>query len=543
MSDSPETLPDVSGYRVDGVLGRGGFGVVYRATRSADGLAAAIKVSSVSDPSAEARLFYEGNVLRSIGPPAVPEVFTTGVVPGGRPFLSMELVALPTLEKRLADFAGPVPEALFERWAKSILRTVQVIHESGVIHRDVKPQNIFVDDAGSSARLIDFEIARAEKISGPDTSAEGLLGTAEYMAPEQCEGREDLDVRVDLYALGVIFYQMLTGRRPFEGTAADLRQAHMNLRPPPPSQLASVPRPLEVWVMRCLEKERARRFESAGMMREALDQTLNALRASLGDTYLTRMTPTPGATASNSAPTMAEGPVRKKRSMALLFFESTVEGPTLQSEAQSSAGKVAYLSGKRCVFAYGDEVSDNPVRRAHAAADALRRKGMAERVLVDLAQVSCIQRRAGAPVVYSSPLFQRAEQYPPVSIAPGVVLTPAAAAVLPEVETAPLTGHPLWRVPSEKKDSQQVTVVATGAEALFGQKNLLASLLESAKAVFRGPGLPTMATVIGETGYGKSSLASAVLLELQAMGGKAWTLRAREASGGHSQEVTRELLR
>src|SRR6267378_6273648 len=245
---------DVPGYRVERMLGQGGFAVVLSAV-TPDGQRVALKVATSGDAVASAQLASEEKALRAIGPPVAPAVLGSASLPDGSPYLALELLQAPTLAERLREIAGPMQRAELAVRAKELCDAVGAVHAAGYIHLDLKPENVFLTARGT--RLIDFGLARRVK-ERPDRKA-AFAGTAQYASPEQCEERWDLDPRADLYAVGVLLFEMTTGRPPFTGEAQAMREAHIGVRPPRPSDFAPVSAALEQVVLRALAKERGRR--------------------------------------------------------------------------------------------------------------------------------------------------------------------------------------------------------------------------------------------------------------------------------------------
>ncbi|MCC6652833.1 MAG: serine/threonine protein kinase [Candidatus Eisenbacteria bacterium] len=255
-------------YRVVALLGRGGMGEVYRADDLKLGEAVALKFLPErfeADSALRERLLGEARLARQVAHPNVCRVYDVGEVEG-RLFLSMEYVDgedLATLLRRI----GRLPNEKALQLARQMCAGLQVAHELGIVHRDLKPSNIMIDGRGR-ARITDFGLAAiAESLGGAEMGA----GTPAYMAPEQMEGRE-VTVRSDVYALGLVLYELFTGAHAFEGqTAAELLDAKRSRTPSSPSQLAPGTDPLvERVLLRCLSPDPAGRPASAADVARAL---------------------------------------------------------------------------------------------------------------------------------------------------------------------------------------------------------------------------------------------------------------------------------
>ncbi len=269
-------------YQVLAPLGAGGMGEVYRARDSRLGREIAIKVlpSDVDrDAGRLARLEREARVVASLNHPNIVTLYSIEDADGVR-FLTMELVEGETLDRH--RIRGGMPAERVAELGLALAEALVAAHARGVIHRDLKPGNVMLARDGR-LKVLDFGLARpamtrqaldltrATTVEGPLTVAGELVGTLPYMAPEQLRG-EPLDARTDLFALGIVLFELLTGRRPFEGsTPATLSSAILRDPPPPISSLRpDAPAHLVTLITRCLEKEPSRRFASAAEVASAL---------------------------------------------------------------------------------------------------------------------------------------------------------------------------------------------------------------------------------------------------------------------------------
>jgi len=270
-------------YRALSLVGKGGMGEVFEAEHVALGKRVVVKVLHphvAGRADWVDRMRLEGQALARLGHPNVVEVFDIGVTPAGRPFLVMERLFGRTLAAELAA-RGALPAHEAVSIACQALAGLSAAHEVGLVHRDVKLDNIFLCDAAGAAaprvKLIDFGITKV--VGGGRAPAplevgtdEGVaLGTPRFFAPEQVAG-EPVDARTDVYAMGVVLYALFTGRVPFcELTElADLFYAHQWLVPPPPSSLVPACAAFDALVLKAMEKRPEARFQSARAFAEAL---------------------------------------------------------------------------------------------------------------------------------------------------------------------------------------------------------------------------------------------------------------------------------
>lgn len=244
--------------------------VVYRACNP-QGEPVALKILfPPPDVGAEilARFEREARTAARLNHPAIVRVIDVGQA-DGRAFMVMPLIKGQTLAIRLAQ-VGKFDEATAADVAWQIADALYYAHGHGVVHRDVKASNILLTDDGR-ALLTDFGVAQA--LDDPSLTHTGhTVGTPAYMAPEQATGAQAIDGRADLYSLGVVLYQMVTGRVPFEGTTPQVLHAHVYQPPPPPSTIAAVSPGMEAVIMQALAKDVSHRFQTGAAMAHALAQ-------------------------------------------------------------------------------------------------------------------------------------------------------------------------------------------------------------------------------------------------------------------------------
>jgi serine/threonine protein kinase len=257
-------------YQIIEELGRGGMGRVYKATDTKIKEKVALKLIKpeiASDKKTLERFGNELKIARKITHKNVGKMFDINDAEGTH-FITMEYVSGQDL-KGLIRQSGQLGIGTALSIAKQVCEGLAEAHKVGVIHRDLKPSNIMIDREGS-VRIMDFGIARSLKEKGI-TGAGVMIGTPEYMSPEQVEGKE-VDQRSDIYSLGVILYEMVTGRVPFEGdTALTIAVKHKTEEPKDPKELNSqLSEDLSKVILRCLEKDKDKRFQSAGEVRAEL---------------------------------------------------------------------------------------------------------------------------------------------------------------------------------------------------------------------------------------------------------------------------------
>jgi tRNA A-37 threonylcarbamoyl transferase component Bud32/predicted esterase len=284
----------VSHYRVIERIGGGGMGVVYLAEDQRLGRRVALKFLADSyrdDANAVARLRREARAASALNHPSICTTYDVEEA-GGQSFIAMELLEGGTLADTLRS--GPLPLARLLDLAIQVTDALDVAHDRGILHRDIKPANLFVTSRGQ-AKILDFGLARvAAPDAGPgdaSTDAETrnvdlsaltargtIVGTAAYMSPEQIR-QEALDGRSDIFSLGVVLYEAVAGRRPFDGdSVASVMTAVLRDTPPSPRHVRpELPAAVDALVMKCLEKDRQARYPTAAALLADLSAARNAL--------------------------------------------------------------------------------------------------------------------------------------------------------------------------------------------------------------------------------------------------------------------------
>jgi formylglycine-generating enzyme required for sulfatase activity len=346
ISPRDREAPPVPGYEILEELGRGGMGVVYKARQVGLNRIVALKMilaGSHAGDTEVARFRIEAEAIARLHHPNIIQVYEIGQwqpTPAGPPlpFFSLEFCPGGSLEQKLRG--TPLPPEQAATLVQILARAMHTAHEAGVIHRDLKPANVLLA-ADGTPRITDFGLARKIGTQGL-TNPGAVMGTPSYMAPEQANCEHDVGPPADIFALGAILYECLTGRPPFKGTTA-LETVYQVLfvDPVPPSQLQPrVPRDLETITLACLRKEPGRRYASAGALANDLGHFL------LGEPITAR----PVGTFERGLKWIRRHPVVAALSAALVFvtliafvsilWELRIATAALDSEKQARSARV-----------------------------------------------------------------------------------------------------------------------------------------------------------------------------------------------------------
>ena len=292
-------------YRIQRKLGAGGMADVYLAEDQELGRRIAIKILNerhANDDQFIERFRREAKNAAALNHPNIVSIYDRGEAEETY-YIAMEFLDGRTL-KELIVSRGAAPVNVAIEYARQILSALRFAHRHGIVHRDIKPHNVMVDGEGR-VKVTDFGIARAG--TSQMTEAGSIVGTAQYLSPEQARGGE-VDPRSDLYSLGIVLYELLTGKTPFDGeTPVEIAMKHLSTAPQPPSKLRpDVPPELDMVVMRALAKNPDDRYQSADEMEGDLDRVARGARVSATtvDTATQVLRPAAAATAAATAATM-----------------------------------------------------------------------------------------------------------------------------------------------------------------------------------------------------------------------------------------------
>ena len=292
-------------YRIVRKLGAGGMADVYLAEDQELGRRVAIKILNgrhANDAQFIERFRREAKNAAALNHPNIVSIYDRGEAEHTY-YIAMEYLDGRTL-KELVVGRGPAPVNVAVEYARQILSALRFAHRHGIVHRDIKPHNVLVDREGR-VKVTDFGIARAG--ASQMTEAGSIVGTAQYLSPEQARGSE-VDQRSDLYSLGVVLYELLTGQAPFDGdTPVEIAMKHLSATPRPPSHIRrDVPRDLDMVVMRALAKDPEARYQSADEMEADLERVLRgaAVAAATTDFATAIMPALPAPVEAETAATM-----------------------------------------------------------------------------------------------------------------------------------------------------------------------------------------------------------------------------------------------
>jgi tetratricopeptide (TPR) repeat protein len=538
----------IDGLTLDRLLADGGFAEIRHAHDGERSLAVKIaREHGDSHVQREAEIL--ATLARRLRPElsAVATLVRDGVTTDGRRFLALELVGGESLAEVFTRQGAQAPGAVAGPFA-ALCRSIAAIHGAGVVHRDLKPSHVLFRQDGS-ATIIDFGLARIigqpDDDGGASTSLDATRtgeqrGTPMYMAPEQWLGRGPFDQRTDVYALGVILYQWLTGHPLFSGSMAEIRHGHVAMRRPRPSERVPLPPAVDEVVLRSLARDPGERFAQASELAQAFLDALSAAPSR----------PDP------------ERPAERDESVALLGLRTQAHAVALTELAAQHGAVIAVATPERCVlaFPFAPSVSAG-LRMAMATAALCASRLGASQCVVHLARLR-VRRRGQRVRVSGEPLARPQdwhEGWPsgwpraaPAwrdgagrdhAAAGPVLLTAAAATYFENAGPAcpDARASPADAAPAGPRAVHVLPPVDPASVALRGRDPLVASLLGELRAALVRSSGPAL--LVGETGMGKTRVLHAVARDLRARGDcRVLYLRGASPADRDAGELPRALL-
>jgi len=453
-------------YQVGRLLGRGGMGVVMAAHHLLLDTEVALKFLTATEPELVARFSREARAAARIQSEHVARVLDVGAVANGAPFMVMEYLAGEDLSQILAR--GPLPHVEAVDYVLQACEAIAEAHALGIVHRDLKPANLFLTQRAhgrSMVKVLDFGISRGGARGMPTLTGSGLLGSPQYMSPEQWTDSRAVDSRSDLWSLGVVLYEMLAGRRPFDGESFPAIFTAIANDAPPPLPPGLVPAGLEEAVLQCLEKEKGGRFQDVASLARAigpfgspasrplLDRIAHIgafKRTAIADTALAESLATPASPAGHTA-----GASRADAAVAAMDLPvgGTVALPSSANAGSPRAGEAA-ASGRQSAPGKPAPRPSTPRKPAATPSSTVPVKvislGLAAVGAIAVVAVVIVRvvasdhgkRSSAAEAVVTpspspSPSPSPAPTPPPAAVIPPPVVTAPPAEAAPAVKAAP----------------------------------------------------------------------------------------------------------
>jgi len=438
-------------YEISSVIGEGGMGVVYAARHRALGKRFALKAlrrDLATDREIAARFMQEARTAASVSHPGLVEITDFGTLPTGQPFFVMELLEGQSLSQ-LIRRGGPIPAARGIEIVRQIADALGTAHEHSIVHRDLKPDNIHIS-SGVAGRdhvtIVDFGLAKVVGASRL-TRAGMVFGTPHYMSPEQAQG-DPTDHRADIYALGVVMYEMFTGRVPFEADSyMGVLTKHMYMAPTPPSQLVGIDKlgVLEDIILRCLEKKPEHRYRTLRELIGDLELALNP--AGTRTLIARRRRPTPRSLLADEL----ELPSREERAARLeaSLLKPWPWGPIMIVGGLFLAGIAGMLAFRSFIIAR-PPAAQTPALAAASAALAGEQAALAPSEAAPVVP-PMLEPSAPRAVSSASAALSALPATPSAASAPAVPALRAQAAPPPRAAARAVVSHPSPTPAAEKK--------------------------------------------------------------------------------------------
>ncbi len=433
----------VGSYRVLRQIGEGGMGAVYLGEHVMLGRPAAIKIllpTLSHNREMVGRFFNEARATTAIRHPGIVELYDFGFLPDGAAYIAMEMLDGESLASRLRR-VGRLPVAMAIDFGRQVAAALHAAHGRGITHRDLKPDNMFLirdPEIGERVKLLDFGIAKLVTEEGGNRTRTGVvMGTPVYMSPEQCRGTADLDSRADLYSLGCVLYELVTGRPPFVAeSAGDIIAHHLYFEPEPVRRHdPSVPEPLEQLIMALLAKEPAKRPASAAEVTAILDGWRSAASASASAMPAMSMAPGMSMPMASVRPSSAPATPAVEGHITTLSGSAGVVGRRTEPTASSAPPNRRWVRG-----AIGGAV----VAAAAVAVVLVTRPSAPTAVAAAAAPPVAVEAFAPRAIEATAPPPEPA----PARVAPAVAPTAAAPTEVAAPSPAAATPSPTVATPS-----------------------------------------------------------------------------------------------
>lgn len=498
--------PSLSGFRTLRHLGSGGFSSVWELESIETEQRLALKLGHVSTSLLRARFQREADAMHKIGSPSVPDVIATGRLDDGRPWILMERLEGLSLARTLEHLDEPWPVRRVLDVADRILSALELAHAVGYVHRDLKPENIFMCSSPFAVRLLDFGAGEQLDIpSTPETlrlTREGTaLGTAEYMAPEQLQAGKHIGIATDIYAIGIILFEMLTLRLPFDACGAETAHYHLTMRPHRPSAFTAIPEVLDELVLQCLEKDPSHRPRTADAVRVQVREAARIARVSSNNIKLDQQS----IKYIPAAPLLVSA-----RQPAIVVVTDSRRSPAYLSAAiRLHKGIVARHRPGQFVAAFVASDTRDPIAAALAAAISLEKK-FGARVALHLAHVRVRQSPSRPTAVYGQALEHPETWLPPPDAWNGIVFTADLAAAVPELEPLPhptIPGFFAAREPDAAAPQPLPEADPPNEAPLVGRFDCIDRIHQRIQIAISQQA-PSLILALGDSGLGKSRIAA-----------------------------------
>lgn len=446
-----------------------------------------------SDKATIQRFAREAVALRSLNLHSVVELFDEGHTSEGVPYLAIEMVEGPSLAQAMIRATRP---AAFDTFATTLLNLVDVVaqlHGAGWVHCDLKPENILLTPS-RGVKLVDFGLAMP---AGTFLDASGKLeGTVESMSPEQCTPGARIDEKSDVYALGVLLYELAFGRPPFSGAPEAVRYAHRNER----VRGLHPRRDFDRLLHACLAKDPGDR------------PTATALRDALPEAWAGDVHETVRASGQRPQRNGLDAVAVRHEAVAALFFSTQRSTDGLLSVLEDEGGKIVEVHEDRRVVAFLAGERDNPAVVALRVAERLHRKELTQAVIVDVVDAR-VRGRAGRAPRVSSETFRDGRRFPASGLPSGVYVSSEARDRLVSLHLEPAGAGKLWRVAA----LDMIGPRSTPSDRMFGRAAEMQAALAAAGEVHAGH--PGVCRIVGESGIGKTRILHEIETQLLRRGG------------------------